>query len=155
MQEKIFWYGFKRNLTELYYLLMAEKFISCDIDEFTSHFTGKKFRIEKISHAKLIWHKENHFLISVLHHLSKKGFLQNVLEKEGVSLLIQHFEELTKADFGKYNEADNDHAIKELKQKLECLFPETSGLRCKTRLYYKERNKQSIRAVLKSCGVTS
>lgn len=155
MQEKIFWYGFKRNLTELYYLLIAEEFISCNIDEFTSHFTGKKFRIEKISHAKLIWHKENHFLISVLHHLSKKGFLQNILEKEGVSLLIQHFEGLTKADLGNYIEVKNEPALKELQQKLECLFPETSGLRCKTRLYYKVRNKQSLRGVLKSCGVTS
>lgn len=155
MQEKIFWYGFKRNLTELYYLLLAEKFISCDIDEFISHFTGKKFRIEINNKAKIAWHKENYFLVSVLHHLSEKGFLQNVFSSEGVSLLIQHFEGLTKADFGNYIEVKNGPPLKELQQKLECLFPETSGLRCKTRLYYKVRNKQSLRGVLKSCGVTS
>lgn len=153
MQNKIFWYGFKRNLAELYYLLIAEKFISCDIDEFISHFTGKKFRIEINSKAKINWLKEKYFLVSVLHHLSEKGFLKDIFMDEGLSLLKLHFKGLTKADFVNHAEYNNNPSLKILKQKLECLFPEISGLRCKTRLFYKERNKQSLSSVLESCRI--
>ena len=30
---------------------------------------------------------------------------------------------------------------------LKALFPETTGYRCKTRLYYKERNRKSFKIV--------
>jgi hypothetical protein len=153
MQNKIFWYGFKRNLAELYFLLYYEKFISCDEDEFISHFTGKKFRVNENSRGKVIWNGEMYLLVLVLHHMVQKGFLQIKFDANVISLLKEHFEGISHNDFGKSEKLKNSARAKKLRSKLECLFPETSGLRCKQRLYYKARNKESLDKVLRECGI--
>jgi hypothetical protein len=153
MLYKIFWFGFKRNLIELYYLLYSEKFISCDINEFLSHFTGKKFRVDEKSSGRIVWKSEKYLLALVLYHLTGKGFLQKTFDDEGITLLKEHFEDFSQTDIEIYEKLKNNSESKSLQQKLDCLFPETSGLRCKTRLYYKERNRQSISAVLGNCGI--
>ena len=153
MQNKIFWFGFKRNLTELYYLLYSQKFISCDENEFISHFTGKKFRINEKSRGSISWNGEKNLLILVLHHLIQKGFLQITFDYKGISLLKEHFKGLSQADITKYEKVKNTTHAKNLSSMLGCLFPETSGLRCKTRLFYKARNKESILKVLDNCGI--
>lgn len=151
MKNKIFWFGFKRNLTELYFLLRSEKFISCDEGEFLSHFTGKKFRVIEKSQGKVIWNGEAYLLIVVLHHLTDKGFLQITFDANGASLLKEHFEGISYEDIEKFEKLKNSARAKKLRSKLESLFPESSGLRCKQRLYYKERNKESINKVLREC----
>jgi hypothetical protein len=153
MQSKIFWFGFKRNLTELYYLLYFENFISCDESEFLSHFTGKKFRLNEKCRNSVSWNGDKYLLIVVLHHLTRKGFLQITLDDEGISFLKEHFKGLLTEDVAKYERSKNSARAKKLRLKLECLFPETSGLRCKQRLHYKARNMDSMIKVLGECGV--
>jgi len=128
-------------------------FISCDEGEFLSHFTGKKFRVNEKSGGKVIWNGEKYLLIVVLHHLTDKGFLQIKFDKDDIVFLSDHFAGLLPGDYEKYKRLKNSARAKKIRSKLECLFPETSGLRCKQRLYYRARNKASMSKVLGECGV--
>ena len=149
MQNKIYWYCFKRQLEELYYLLFFEKYISCDADEFISHFTGKKFRIGKNYSGKLLWNNEKYLLFVVFNHLIEKKFIDAKLTE----LLNKHFEGCAYPVNEEYKENINKTASLKLKKKMETLFPMETGYRCKLRLYYKARNKESIFSVLTNCRI--
>ena len=140
--KKIYWYCFKRQCREFYELLEIYKLISCSLDEFMSHFTGKKFYDEDIKIGeKLEWYGEETLLDETARYLAEKGFIDKDL---GSSIAMEeHFS---------YSNT-NSPISKKFLLSLKTLFPETTGYRCKTRLYYKERNKISMKAVLKECGI--
>src|SRR5258706_11958470 len=117
MPDKIYWYCFKRQLEELYYLLYFDKYISCDIDEFISHFTGKKFRIEKSYSRKLIWNGEKYLLLLVIHYLIEKKFVDN----DYAGILKKHFDDIPDSVLEDYNK--NKPETKRIQAKLEILFP--------------------------------
>lgn len=136
-RRRIYWYCFKRQLVELYYLLYSEKLVLCNIDEFTSHFTGKKWpeHPNKFS-GKIKWNGEKSLLVSLINYLTEKGFIEGSFSN--------HF------NYGSDSKHQNTRRfINSLKQ----LFPEKTGYRCKTRLYYRERNKHTISMVLKKCRI--
>ena len=99
-----------------------------------SHFTGKKFHDEEIDiSAKLLWHGDETMLNDTARYLAEKGFIDRELGSS--KAMEEHF---------KY--PDKPGVInKEYYKSLCALFPETTGYRCKTRLFYKERNKKSIK----------
>ncbi|MEO8514627.1 MAG: hypothetical protein ABI543_13790 [Ignavibacteria bacterium] len=134
MNKKIYWYCFKRQCREFYELLAVYNLISCSLDEFMSHFTGKKFYDDEIKPgAKLIWYGDEKVLNETAMYLSEKGFIDKELNTSRA--MERHF---------KYS--DKPSVIsKKFPDKLKALFPETTGYRCKTRLYYKERNKKPIK----------
>ena len=142
MNRKIYWYCFKRQCREFYELLWAYKLISCSLDQFMSHFTGKKFYDEEIKiAAKLEWYGEEKLLNEAARYLAEKGFID--LELGSSKAMEEHF---------RYS--NTPAAIsKKFLLSLKTLFPETTGYRCKTRLYYKERNLKSMNAVLKELGI--
>jgi hypothetical protein len=152
---KIYWYGFKRQLKELFYLLLFENYITCEWDEFLSHFTGKKFdqnqkfRINKKYNRKLIWNKEGYLLILITNHLLQKGFLIS----DTLDFLKSHFQNIPVSALKQYEKNKNKPATKKLQSKLDCLFPAPSGYRCKERLYYRSRNLEPQNKVLKKCGL--
>jgi hypothetical protein len=116
MHKKIYWYCFKRQCREFYELLTLYNLISCSLDEFMSHFTGKKFYDDDIKPGEIInWHG------------SKKLFNDTAF---------------------KYSDKPEVKS-KDYYKSLCKLFPETTGYRCKTRLFYKERNKMSMKELLK------
>lgn len=134
-------------------LLTAEKLIDCNEKEFNKHFTGKKFPELPAYPAKIKWYGGTESLKMMLEYLAEKGFVITKDVKvygfiiKGMSvtnMLKEHFKVSEPRKVSK----------KSFTEKLGSLFPETSGLRCKTRLYYKERNKQSISKVLIGCGIT-
>jgi hypothetical protein len=127
---KIYWYGFKRQLNEFYLLLRAEGIISCALDEFFSHFTGKKLAIEEDYTSKIKWHGNLASMEIVIDHLAAMRFLQK--EDTELKVFASHF----RITEDKIN-------IKQLQKNLELLFPATSGYRCKERLFYKARNKST------------
>lgn len=127
---KIYWYGFKRQLNEFYLLLRAEEIISCTLDEFFSHFTGKKLAIEDDYTTKIKWHGNAASMQTVIDHLAEMRFLQK--EDTQLKVFRTHF----RVTEDKIN-------TKHLKKKLQLLFPATSGYRCKERLFYKARNKST------------
>lgn len=146
--DKIFWYSFIRQLKELYFLLFTQKYISCGIDEFMSHFTGKKWKNEfQTSEKEIKWNSDKYLLILLINYLTEKGFL-----KTG-SDLKKHFDNIGKSAVSEYTKNKNTTKAKKLRKKLETLFPETTGLRCKQRLYYRYRNKESMSSVLQNCGI--
>ncbi len=129
--DKIYWYCFKQQLKELYYLLYNEKFISCDLDEFITHFTGKKFNTDKMNGRKLIWNGNTELLSTIVDHLMDRKFI-NDREFE------KHFKTVTDSAEFELRPKSN-----ELQKKLETVFPAETGYRCKERLYYRERNKKN------------
>ena len=106
-----------------------------------SHFTGKKFYDEDIKIGeKLEWYGEETLLDETARYLAEKGFIDTELGSS--KAMEEHF-----------SYSDTPAAVsKNSSLSLKTLFPETTGYRCKTRLYYKERNKKSMKAVLKECG---
>ncbi len=140
--KKIYWYCFKRQCREFYELLAVYKLITCSLEEFMSHFTGKKFYDEEIKlSAKLKWYGDEKLLNETAVYLAEKGFIDKDL---GSSIAMEeHFS---------YSNAPAAIS-KNFLSSLKTLFPETTGYRCKTRLYYKERNRKSMNAVLKECGI--
>jgi hypothetical protein len=143
---KIFWFCFIRQLKELYFLLYSQKFISCSIEEFIPHFTGKKWGDDQEKYkGKIKWSGEGYLLKILEDHLTEKGFL------EAGNSFAKHF------DTGKstidYETNRNSSAAKSFRKRLEVLFPETTGLRCKQRLFYRYRNKEGMPAVLKHSGI--
>jgi hypothetical protein len=134
MTNKIYWYGFTRQLKELFYLLRHEKLISCEWDEFFTHFTGKKFTLTQKPKTKLTWNGEKYLLAVITAHLIEKRFLDSDNLKE-------HFENI-KDSKNEFEKNKNKPSSKKLQKKLDYLFPATSGYRCKERLFYRGRNKQ-------------
>jgi len=151
MQNKIYWNGFKRQLIELYYLLLRERYISCELDDFISHFTGKKFRLEMKYANKLKWNSEPELITQMVKHLIDKRFLDKNFAADYKNILIEHFADIADPDIEK--DIQNNETTRVFQQKLNLLFPENSGYRCKERLYYKQRNQQRLSAVLNSCGL--
>ncbi len=134
MNNKIYWYCFKRQCREFYDLLTLYKLISCDIDMFMSRFTGKKFYDEDILPGDIIkWQGSEKLLIETFLYLAEKGFIDD--------------ETFTSSSIEKHFNCSNLLSIKSKKYfaSLKALFPETTGYRCKTRLYYKERNKKHFK----------
>jgi hypothetical protein len=131
---KIYWYCFKQQLKELYHLLYSEECIRCDIDEFISHFTGKKFIIDEKFSAQLTWDKETYLLQLVANHLQEKKFIDDA------DILKKHFDDIPDTVGEQYSKNKNKPAAKRLQQKLDILFPAETGYRCRQRLYYRERN---------------
>ena len=141
---KIYWYGFKRQLLEFYHLLRSENFIACDVDEFFSHFTGKKLAIEEDYNSKMKWQGNADSMQTIVRHLAEKRFLQG--EDTELKVFKSHFRVT-----GELNKTRQNY----LQKKLELLFPATSGYRCKERLFYKARNKEeSISKLLKDLNIT-
>lgn len=127
---KIYWYGFKRQLNEFYLFLRSEGVISCAMDEFFSHFTGKKLAIEDDYTTKIKWHGNAASMQTVIDHLADMRFLQK--EDTELKTFRTHF-----------SVTEDKINTKLLKKKLQLLFPATSGYRCKERLFYKVRNKST------------
>jgi hypothetical protein len=98
-----------------------------------SHFTGKKFYDDEIKiGAKLLWYGDEKLLNETASWLAEKGFIDKELGSS--KAMEKHF---------KFS--DKPTVIsKKFSVSLKALFPETTGYRCKTRLYYKERNKKPI-----------
>lgn len=107
-----------------------------------SHFTGKKFYDEEIKiGAKLEWNGNKKVLHETTGYLAEKGFIdKKFCSSESIE---EHFS------------YSNTHSpiSKKFLSSLKALFPETTGYRCKTRLYYKERNRTSMNVVLEECGI--
>jgi hypothetical protein len=143
---KIYFNGFTRQLKELYYLLSYEGYIACDIDEFFTHFTGKKFTPTEKPKVKLEWNEEKYLIALLVNHLIEKRFLDDDIMKT-------HFTGVSDAALNQYNENKNSASAKKLQILLNNLFPATSGYRCKERLFYKARNKEPQIAVLENCGI--
>jgi hypothetical protein len=139
---KIYWYGFKRQLHEFYLLLRSENIIDCGAEDFLPHFTGKKLAIEDDYTSKIKWRGSIEAMQAVISHLAEKRFLQG--EDTDLKIFKPHFRvtgELTK----------NRERL--LLKKLELLFPATSGYRCKERLFYKARNKESLSKLLAEINI--
>lgn len=134
---KIYWYGFKRQLNEFYLILRSENIITCEVDEFFSHFTGKKLAIENDYTSKIKWQGSLDLMRSVIDHLAEKRFLQN--EDTELEVFRSHFRVTNEIPASKQ---------KPFLEKLALLFPETSGYRCKERLFYKARNKEPLSKLL-------
>lgn len=140
--EKIFWYCFKRQCREFYELLAFYNLISCSLADFMSHFTGKKFYDEEIKiYAKLEWNGDEEVLHETARYLAEKGFIDKELGSS--KAMEEHFS------------YSSTHSLvsKKFLSSLKTLFRETTGYRCKTRLYYKERNRKSMKAVMVECGI--
>ena len=141
--KKIYWYGFKRQLIEFYNLLLSQNLIDCDIDEFLPHFTGKKFAIEEDYTSKIKWLGNADSIQLIIDHLTAKRFLQG--EDTKLKIFKSHFRIPT--------DSKKTH-LKLLQKKLEILYPETSGYRCKERLFYKARNRDSLTKLLAEINST-
>ncbi len=134
MNKKIYWYCFKRQCREFYELLVIYKLILCELEEFIAHFTGKKFYDDDILlSGKITWYGSKEVLKDTFKYLAGKGFID---EAHCYSqALEEHF---------KFSAApvtiNNNYLLS-----LNALFPETTGYRCKTRLYYRERNKKPVK----------
>ena len=139
---KIYWYGFKRQLHEFYFLLHSENIINCDVDEFLPHFTGKKLAIENDYTSKIKWHGSVESMQAVIGHLAEKRFLQR--EDTELRVFRSHFR--VTGGSGKTRKGL-------LRKKLGLLFPATSGYRCKERLFYKARNKDSLSKLLTELNI--
>lgn len=138
MHKKIYWYCFKRQCREFYELLTLYNLISCSLDEFMSHFTGKKFYDDDIKPGEIInWHGSKKLFNDTAAHLAEKGFIDKELGSS--KDMEEHF---------KYSDKPEVKS-KDYYKSLCKLFPETTGYRCKTRLFYKERNKMSMKELLK------
>lgn len=136
MYNKIYWYCFKRQCREFYELLALYELISCSLDDFMSHFTGKKFYDEEIKiSAKLKWHGDENLLNETALYLAEKGFIDK--EMGSLKAFEEHF---------KYSDKTTLTG-KKFHVSLKGLFPETTGYRCKTRSFYKERNKKPFKIV--------
>jgi hypothetical protein len=133
-------------------LLASEELIDCSYDDFLKHFIGKKIYSNSENITKIKWYGGGDILTSMLKYLAEKGFVSFTDMKIynfiiiGISLNDIVREHFKIAEVRKINK-------KSFAEKLRNLFPETTSYRCKTRLYYKARNKQSISSVLESCGV--
>jgi len=99
-----------------------------------SHFTGKKFYDDDIKPGeKINWHGSEKLLNDTAAHLAERGFIDKELGSS--KSMEEHFKYSNKPDV----------KSKDYYKSLCTLFPETTGYRCKTRLFYKERNKKSIK----------
>ena len=134
---KIYWYGFKRQLIEFYHMLLSQNLIDCDLDEFFPHFTGKKLAIEDDYTSKIKWLGNIDSMKLIIDHLSAKRFLQG--EDTQLKTFKSHF---------RLSADSNKPDLKRLQKKLDFLYPETSGYRCKERLFYKDRNKTPLSKLL-------
>ena len=139
---KIYWFGFKRQLIEFYHLLLSQNLIDCDIDEFFPHFTGKKLAIEEDYSSKIKWLGNADSMQLIIGHLTSKRFLQG--EDTQLKTFKSHFR--LSAD-----SINSNH--KRLQKKLDFLYPETSGYRCKERLFYKARNKTPMSKLLNELSI--
>jgi hypothetical protein len=143
MTNKIYWYGYKQQLKELYCLLYYGKYISARIDEFMPHFTGKKFRMNKRIFGKLKWNNEGYLLILIINHLHEKRFINYTSIEDFLPSLKKHFNGINASSIKDYNK-NKTAAAKKLQKKLDNIFPESSGYRCKERLYYLQRNREHV-----------
>ena len=144
MTNKIYWYGYKQQLKELYCLLFYGKYISAGMDEFVAHFTGKKFRINKRISGKIKWNDEGYLLILIISHLHEKKFIRYSSIEEFMPRLQKHFAGIKASSVKDYSKNKTVSAAKKLQKKLGIVFPESSGYRCKERLYYLQRNKEHV-----------
>ncbi|HAX49756.1 MAG TPA: hypothetical protein PK605_09030 [Ignavibacteria bacterium] len=139
MNKKIYWYCFKRQCWEFYELLTLYKLISCSRDEFMSHFTGKKFHDDEIHIGDLIlWHGSETLLDLTARYLAEKGFIDKEIGSSNP--FEDHFS---------YSDIPAVSSKKFLIS-LKTLFPETTGYRCKTRLYYKKRNRTALKEIIET-----
>lgn len=139
MNKKIYWYCFKRQCRELYELLSANKLISCSKDEFMSHFTGKKFHDESIkTGARILWYGNEKLLNDIASYLAEKGFIEK--EMGSSHAFEDHFSYLDIPAV----------SSKKFLISLKTLFSETTGYRCKTRLYYKKRNRTALKEIIET-----
>jgi hypothetical protein len=138
MNKKIYWYCFKRQCREFYELLSVYNLISCCLDEFMSHFTGKKFYDDDIKPGeKINWHGSEKLLNDTAAHLAEKGFIDKELGSS--KAMEEHF------TYSRQSVVKSEEYYDSLCK----LFPETTGYRCKTRLFYKERNKKPMKELFK------
>ena len=101
-----------------------------------SHFTGKKFYDEDIYMGdKVKWYGSEKLLSETFTYLTEMGFIDK--DNDVSNAIEQHFK-IVDTPF-----VLNDKYYESLK----ALFPETTGYRCKTRLYYKERNKKPFKVL--------
>jgi hypothetical protein len=149
---KIYWNCFTRQIKELYFLLQSEGCINCGLDEFLKHFTGKKITDLGKPGGKIKWLKDNQLLSVLASHLTEKGFLDGTSE-ENVKILLEHFIGNDKPAIINFETVEKSIETGKFQLKLEALFPATSGYRCKTRLFYKARNKQPQKSVLEKLGI--
>lgn len=128
-------------------LLTAEKLIDCSEEEFHQHFTGKKFPELTAYSSKIKWYGGEEALTAMLEYLAEKGFvIINDVKIYGFIIKGMSVPDMAK---GHFKIADTRMtSTKSFNQKLRNLFPETTAYRCKTRLYYKARNKTSMNLVL-------
>ena len=96
-----------------------------------------------------MWNKEKYLLLSVINHLFKKKFI----DSDHSDILKKHFDDMPDSILDDFNKSKNKPKAKKLQAKLVILFPSETGYRCKQRLYYKARNKESAFTVLKNCGI--
>jgi hypothetical protein len=149
---RLYWYGYKRQLTELYYLLKIDNYISCDKDEFVNHFAGKKWgKTTKKYIGKLTWNRSKYLLILLIHHLVEKKFFD--YSSKDIHVLKKHFNDITGLVLKQPDRYKKNTISKRFEAKLGCLFPESTGFRCKERRYYLFRNNENIFVVLKKCGI--
>ncbi len=73
----------------------------------------------------------------IIDHLTSKKFLQG--EDTQLKTFKSHF---------RISANSNIPQLKPLLKKLDFLYPETSGYRCKERLFYKARNKTPLSKIL-------
>lgn len=127
-------------------LLLAEGLIDCSYDDFLSHFTGKKFP-DAVYSAKVKWYGSTKSLSAMFEYLAEMGFVNTGDVKvygiiiPGISLdemKKEHFEIINQGKLSKIS----------FTEKLQKLFPAATAYRCKTRLFYKARNKQAIAKVI-------
>ncbi len=79
---------------------------------------------------------------AIIDHLAEKRFLQN--EDTELKVFKSHF---------RVTAGLNEPRQRLLEKKLELLFPATSGYRCKERLFYKARNKDSLSKLLTELNI--
>lgn len=133
-------------------LLAAEKLIDCTYEDFLKHFNGKKIYGDTENAVKIRWYGDKAVLEAMLVYLDEKGFVRFTDVKvynfiiAGIPLndiIKEHFK-ITES--GKVSK-------KSFLVKLETLFPATTAYRCKTRLFYKARNKENQKTVFESIGI--
>ncbi len=91
MNKKIYWYCFKRQCREFYELLALYELISCSLDDFMSHFTGKKFYDDEIKiGAKIVWNGDEKLLNGTAQYLAEKGFIDKELGSS--KAMEEHFD---------------------------------------------------------------
>lgn len=97
-----------------------------------SHFTGKKFHDEEVLIGdKIKWYGSSETLYETFKYLAEMGFIDKELGSS--KAMEEHF-----IVSGAPVTVNVNYLLS-----LNALFPETTGYRCKTRLYYMERNQKN------------